>query len=61
MSSEDFAPFFLVHNRWGEVSDEQTVFASGELSYNYRLNNNWRFESGFSLIPLLYVLLKCKL
>lgn len=48
VSSEDFAPFFLVHNRWGEVSDEQTVFASGELSYNYRLNKNWRFESGFS-------------
>ena len=46
--SDDFAPFFLVHNRWGEVNDQQTVFAAGELSYSYRLNDKWSFESGFS-------------
>jgi len=46
--SSDFAPFFLVHNRWGEIGDEQTVFSAGELAYSYSLNDNWNFESGFS-------------
>jgi len=47
-SSEDFMPFYLISNQWGEVSDDQTTFVSGQLSYEYAFEEDFLLSTGFS-------------
>ncbi len=47
-ASEDFMPFYLVNNQWGEVSNDQTTFISGQLSYKYAFSKDFLLSTGFS-------------
>lgn len=43
-STEDFNPFYLVHNRNGAVEDDQTLFIEGNAHYRKFLNNKWSIQ-----------------
>ena len=47
-SNADFLPFYMVHNRWGEVSTEPGLFAEGGLHYQRDLSKNLKLSTGFS-------------
>ncbi len=49
VSSGGFNPFYLVHNRWGAVSDNQNVFVQGEVNYSKALSNNWEVKANLGL------------
>lgn len=44
VSKSDFNPFYLVHNRWGTVKDNQDAFITGELSYSKIINKGWNVK-----------------
>ncbi len=47
-SSDGFLPFYLVNNRYGEVNQDQRLFAEGSLSYINRMSDKLSFSTGFS-------------
>ena len=49
VKSQDFNPFYLVHNRLGMVRDHQDFFFQADLMYENKISRNWRFETGFGL------------
>lgn len=44
--SDNFAPFYLVMNRSGEVSDQQSIFQSVNFQHNKQITNNLRLAAG---------------
>lgn len=47
-SDTDFLPFYMVHNRWGEVPTDPGLFAEGGLHYQRALSKNLMLSTGFS-------------
>lgn len=47
-SNADFLPFYMVHNRWGEVQNEPGLFAEGGLHYQREMSKNLKLSAGFS-------------
>lgn len=43
ISTENFNPFYLTHNRFGAVSDNQNAFLQGEFKYEESLSKHWSF------------------
>lgn len=48
LATEDFIPFYLVHNRFGEVANEPNNFITGALHYENALSKKWQWMTGFS-------------
>lgn len=48
VSTDSFNPLYLVHNRWGKVSDDQRVFLEGKVNYSKGISDNWSFKGGFA-------------
>ena len=47
-SNEGFLPFYMVHNRWGEVATEPSLFVEGSLHYQRKMSENLSLSTGFS-------------
>ena len=45
ISSQKFNSFYLVHNRWGTVSNSQRFFFAGSLDISRQLSENWQVEA----------------
>ena len=48
LSSQDFSPFYLINNQFGEVDEDAPVFLKGEVYYAQHINSSWTFNSGLS-------------
>jgi hypothetical protein len=48
ISSDNFLPFLLEHNRWGEVNPDQKIFISSTNYYQHQFNDHWSVDGGFS-------------
>ncbi|WP_288368859.1 capsule assembly Wzi family protein [uncultured Roseivirga sp.] len=49
LSTEEFNPFYLVHNRWGTVTNKQDAFIQVDGNYRTRINNYWSANFGVGL------------
>ncbi len=47
-ASEEFLPYLLEHNRWGEVNPDQSLFLISETYYSHSFNKDWSIESGLT-------------
>ena len=48
VSTDSFNPSYLVHNRWGKVTDDQRAFVEGRVRYSKKVSKNWRFEGNLA-------------
>lgn len=49
LSSEKFNPFYITHNRWGAVSDNQDSYLNGEITFFKRVADHWSVESKLAI------------
>lgn len=47
-TQNDFLPFYLVNNQYGEVDENNDFFITGELSYSKAIGNEIELTTGFS-------------
>lgn len=47
-SNADFLPFYMVHNRWGEVPTDPSLFFEGKLHYQREMSKHLKLSTGFS-------------
>ena len=46
ISSNDFLPFYLVHNQWGMVNENSNIFTTIKLNYEYLVKSDWLLKVG---------------